>query len=70
MTEQRYAVPEEGLDAAQQALRDKFAFVERDDSTLREYLRTSIEAFIRWQAEHYDVIPKGDGNAKTDQKSA
>ena len=62
---QRYAVPEEGLKALHAGMCQVIPRGAQQD-----YERAGLEAFIRWQSEHYDVIPKGDGNAKTDQKSA
>ena len=56
MSDKKYVVSEGGLDAAKQVLRDKFAFVERDNSTLREYLKTSLEAVIRWKSENPKVF--------------
>ena len=56
MSDKKYVVPEGGLEVAKQVLRDKFAFVERDNSTLGEYLKTSLEAFIRWQSENL-IVP-------------
>jgi hypothetical protein len=56
VSDKKYVVPEGGLEVAKQVLRDKFAFVERDNSTLGEYLKTSLEAFIRWQSENL-IVP-------------
>ena len=61
----RVNVPEGMLKAAIAAVK-----ISISGTIVRNQVHGIVEAALGWLSEHYDVILKGDGNAKTDQKSA